>query len=147
MDQGGEGGGKGGRSLHTATHIGSGVLGCGVAPGAHRSCVCAIRAQRRGPSVLQGIVDGVPGDCGAGHSSSSPASAPCPRGGVVESANGACLVPQMEGWSCGERDSAPEHQLGSGAPPLTETLGGRGTVLHIQEGGVAQLWAGSCKTN
>ena len=99
-------------------HWGVVLLGC-----VQELCVCAIGVPQREPSVLHVIVDAVPGECGASHSSSLPVSALCWHGVVAGLANSACLVPQNGAWSRGERDSAPERHLVAGVPPLTETLG------------------------
>ena len=80
--------------------------------------MCTIGMQQRQPSVLH-MIHAVPGKYRASHSSSLLALALCGCGVVARSMNSACLVPQLGGWSCGERDSALEHYLVAGVVPLT----------------------------
>ena len=113
--------------------------------------MCTIGVQQRELSVLHVMV-AVPGECGASHSSSLLVSALCGCGVMAGSMHSACLVPQVGGWSHGDRNRALERHPVAGVPPPTETLGllevgvqsstSRRGVVHVRSGALRDL--GSC---
>ena len=68
------------------------------------------------------LVDAVPGERGASHSSSLPALSLWWGCGDERSTNSACLAPHSSVWSCGQRDSALERHVVAGVPPVIHQL-------------------------